>query len=413
MLVRKPIFWVPSLYFMQGIPYAIVMLVIAIMYKQLKLPNDTIALTTSFFIFPWVLKPLFAPYFERYVSKKHMTVLMEFLLSILFSCLALCLFFKYYLILSVFAILLLSTLAACHDIVSDGVYLQALAKTMQVRFVGIRTFAYQSARLTCQGGMVAFAGWLMHYFAIRHAWMIVFFLLSLLCLLLSIYHHYNLPNSNPIVSSSEKKYKRVFIDFFKLNSIFKIIIFLLIYNIAEAQLLKIVPLFLLDHYQQGGLKLSIAQLGLIYGILGISAMITGVLISAYLLSRYNFRKCLLVFTAMILLSQIGYVIISEFFMVNIAIITFVVIFAQFAFGLSNSAYMTYLLKAVGQEKYPMSFYAIGTSFMALGTMLPGAMSGFIQTYLGYYGFFIWIVGLQTLLFIYLFLLEKNNDIIRI
>ncbi|MGB5270614.1 MAG: MFS transporter, partial [Eudoraea sp.] len=38
-----------------------------------------------------------------------------------------------------------------------------------------------------------------------------------------------------------------------------------------------------------------------------------------------------------------------------------------------------------------SHYAIATGFMALGMMLPGLVSGYIQEWLGYDGFFIWVV----------------------
>ena len=42
-------------------------------------------------------------------------------------------------------------------------------------------------------------------------------------------------------------------------------------------------------------------------------------------------------------------------------------------------------------KSKTSHYAIATGFMALGMMLPGMISGYIQQWLGYDGFFVWVV----------------------
>ena len=39
--------WIPSLYFVQGLPYVVVMTLSVIMYKNLGLSNEAIALYTS------------------------------------------------------------------------------------------------------------------------------------------------------------------------------------------------------------------------------------------------------------------------------------------------------------------------------------------------------------------------------
>jgi PAT family beta-lactamase induction signal transducer AmpG len=50
-----------------------------------------------------------------------------------------------------------------------------------------------------------------------------------------------------------------------------------------------------------------------------------------------------------------------------------------------AAFMMYLIYVDGESK--TSHYSIATGFMALGMMLPGMASGFIQEYLGYGNFF--------------------------
>ncbi|HKZ16526.1 MAG TPA: hypothetical protein VJ161_03535, partial [Geobacteraceae bacterium] len=55
---RRPFAWVPSLYVAEGIPYIIAMTVSVILYKRLGISNTDIALYTSWFYLPWVIKPL-------------------------------------------------------------------------------------------------------------------------------------------------------------------------------------------------------------------------------------------------------------------------------------------------------------------------------------------------------------------
>jgi PAT family beta-lactamase induction signal transducer AmpG len=52
--------------------------------------------------------------------------------------------------------------------------------------------------------------------------------------------------------------------------------------------------------------------------------------------------------------------------------------------------MVYLIY-IAEGKSKTSHYAIATGFMALGMMLPGLISGYMQEWLGYGGFFVWVV----------------------
>jgi len=63
---RHPLAWVPTLYLAMGLPNVMVGVVAAILYKNLGVDNETIALYTSQLYLPWVLKPLWAPLLDRY-----------------------------------------------------------------------------------------------------------------------------------------------------------------------------------------------------------------------------------------------------------------------------------------------------------------------------------------------------------
>ena len=79
---RSAWFWVPSLYFSQGIPYVIVMTMSVVMYKRLGISNTDIALYTSWLYLPWVIKPLWSPLVDITRTKRSWVVAMQFLVSL-------------------------------------------------------------------------------------------------------------------------------------------------------------------------------------------------------------------------------------------------------------------------------------------------------------------------------------------
>ena len=46
---------------------------------------------------------------------------------------------------------------------------------------------------------------------------------------------------------------------------------------------------------------------------------------------------------------------------------------------------------VSEGEHKTSHYAICTGFMALGMMLPGMFSGWLQDHVGYQHFFLWVI----------------------
>jgi len=62
---------------------------------------------------------------------------------------------------------------------------------------------------------------------------------------------------------------------------------------------------------------------------------------------------------------------------------------QFGYGFGFTSLMLYMMM-VAQGEHKTAHYAICTGFMALGMMLPGMISGWIQQQVGYQHFFIWV-----------------------
>ena len=152
--------------------------------------------------------------------------------------------------------------------------------------------------------------------------------------------------------------------------------FLLTYRLGESQLAKIASPFLLDGAEQGGLGLSTASVGVIYGTIGVAALLIGGIISGFLVSRDGFKKWIIPMALAINLP-------------DLLLISICVAIEQLGYGFGFTAYMLYLIY-IADGEHKTAHYAIGTGFMALGMMLPGMPAGWIQEHLGYTNFFIWV-----------------------
>ena len=155
---RRAWFWVPSLYFSQGIPYVIVMTMSVVMYKRLGISNTDIALYTSWLYLPWVIKPLWSPFVDITRTKRFWVVLMQFLVSFGLALVAFSVqgsaFFKW----SLFLFWIMAFASATHDIAADGFYMLSLSKHEQAWWVGLRSTFYRTAMIVGSGLLVVLAG---------------------------------------------------------------------------------------------------------------------------------------------------------------------------------------------------------------------------------------------------------------
>ena len=69
--MRHPIRWVPSLYFVQGLQFFVVMLIAGLMFKNMGVANDQIARWTGLLGLAWAFKPLWSPFLELLGRKRR------------------------------------------------------------------------------------------------------------------------------------------------------------------------------------------------------------------------------------------------------------------------------------------------------------------------------------------------------
>lgn len=415
---KKPVYqWLLSLYFIQGLPFALVTTVSTIFYKNLGVTNINNILFTSLLALPWAIKPILAPLLEILSTKKKIIITTQLLMGFACFLLAFSVNLSHFFMISLCFFFIIAVLSTLYDITSDGFYLINLTDKQRAYYVGIRSFCYQSAILMASGLAVMIAGFLFFYLDKKTTWELIFLFFSGLFLLLTAYHWCFLPETEKIKFEFKQQcYKSIFshsrlilAKFTKLPHLILVILFLIFYNSTQGQLIKIVPLFLLDSHQQGGLQLSTSTVGMIYGSVGVIAIMLGSLCSSFFISRYAIKPLLSTFTLLTIICNLGYIVLSLNQTQNFWVISSVVSLGKFSFGLSNSAYFVYLIKLVSDKEYAMTFYAIGTALMSLGAAIAGILSGYIEYLIGYQYFFIWILFLGLIIYFYtLFFVNRTS-----
>lgn len=393
----KPWSWIPFLYLAEGLPYVLAMSVSVILYKRLGISNTDIALYTSWLYLPWVIKPIWSPFVDVLKSKRSWILSMQFIISALLAAIAFTIPSSSFFQITLAIFWLLAFASATHDIAADGFYMLALDPHEQSLFVGVRTLFYRIANIAGQGLFVILAGNLETSFNnLSFAWSVVFMIISGIFFLLFIYQIFALPKpvvdviANESISKQTKiNFAEPFAEFFRKKNIFLIISFILVYRLGESQLVKLASPFLLDKQIVGGLGLSTTDVGFVYGTAGIIALTIGGLLGGIAVARNGLKHWLWWMLIAINLPDLVYVYLaysqtSNFFLINLC-----VILEQFGYGFGFTAFLMYLIY-ISEGKYKTSSYAIATGFMALGMMLPGMISGWIQQQVGYQLFFIWV-----------------------
>jgi PAT family beta-lactamase induction signal transducer AmpG len=391
--------WVPSLYFGQGIPYVVVMALSVVMYKNLGISNTDIALYTSWLYLPWVIKPLWSPLVDMFRTKRFWIVTLQLVIGAGFALVALTLPMPHFFQMTLAVLWLLAFSSATHDIAADGFYMIALEEHRQAAFVGVRSTFYRVATIAGQGGLVYAAGRLgEHTGNVTLAWSIVFCILAGMFFVLFAWHRFALPRPDadrPSVEDTRpvEGFVHAFASFFRRDGIGVILAFLLLFRFGEAQALKLVAPFLLDPAAKGGLGLTTADVGLVYGTFGVIALTLGGLLGGYVISLHGLKRWLWPMLLSIHLPNLAFVYLAYALPSDIVFITLAIAVEQFGYGFGFAAYLLFMIMVAGQQeggRHKTAHYALCTGFMALGMMLPGMVSGWIQEQLGYFRFFVWV-----------------------
>ena len=415
----SPWFWVPTLYFTEGIPYFLVNNISVMMFAKMGVPNDQLSFFTTLLYFPWFLKGLWSPFIDIFRTKRWWIISMQVLMTVLCILLTLTLphpsaemmansqtsvgLFTWTLIFFI----IIAFASATHDIAADGYYMLAHNAKSQAAFVGIRSTFYRIAAIFSQGVLVYIAGVIeKDTNDIPWSWQVTLGATSVILLLVTLYHCFFLPRAAEDQLRETKDFNGAmrelgasFATFFTKPGVVLAIVFMLLYRLSEGFLVKLCQPFLVASRDTsivngkiigGGLELSTDTVGILYGTIGVIALLVGGILGGVYIARKGLKRSIWLMAAALTLPSFVYCYLSMAQPESTWIIGSAVGFEQFGYGFGFTAYMMYMMH-FSEGKYKTAHYAICTAFMALSMMIPGFVAGSIEMAVGYTAFF-WIAN---------------------
>ncbi len=389
---HQPLLWVPSSFFSMGLVNQILVVVSAIMFKNLGMGYGEAAAYASQFYLAYAIQPLLAPLVDTFKTKKFFVITMQVLISAGFGLVALCLQQPVYVAIVVWGLWLISFAGAVQDVASNGVYLGVLDSASQAKFIGLQSMGWGLGPVVAMGVVVAMSG---HLYTILEdwasVWQIIFFVLSLVMILFAFVHYRLLPDNEVpaarVVKDPALHLVNAFSSFFQKKGVWAMIAFAFLYRVNQGLLEKIIPFFMIDASSEGGLGLDNIALGYI-NTLGFSALLLGVFIGGWFIASRGLKPSLFLLCCCANSPSLFYLLLSYYQPMDIWWVVTVIPIEKFLFGVGATAHMVYMMQQLAPGKYTATHYAFGTGLMVFCMWSMGSVSGYLVDALGYEKFFV-------------------------
>ena len=391
---RSPWAWVPTLYLVEGLPYAIVNTIALAVFKDMGVDNGTLGPLTTLISLPWLIKPLWSPFMDIFRSKRWWILLTQFTMVAVLAVIAFCLPFCTMTVLLVLFVLV-AFASATHDISADGYYMLALDRQRQSTFVGIRNTFYRGGLVLGQGLLVMLGGVLQRRSGdVPRSWGTVLLISAALLAVISVYHFFRLPKADEDLDRRDSRTSRQilaefgesFRSFFSKTGVWWAIAFMLLFRLPEALSLNLLYPFFKDGAEVGGLGAGTEMYGLVSGTFGVVALLLGGILGGLYASRAGLRRAMWPMALSLALPCAVYLLMAIFKPASVWTIGSLIVLDQFGYGFGFTAYTLFMMQFV-DGPLKTSHYAICTAFMWLSMKLPALVAGYLQQWLGYTGFF--------------------------
>lgn len=379
-----------ALYGCEGLFYASVIAMPAVLFQNLHQPIEWITYWTGLLALPWTLKVLAAPTVDRARNLR----------APLISCLGVCvcacfsvtmlLHFRCATNALLLALGVLGCVAALLENFVDRIYMSVWTRDQQTRLMWFRNTAFRVTYLFGAGFIVAAAGYLNESLRgddAHYGWTVAFAFDTVLCLLGMLGAIKFLPASTSFVEAegTEPTLTEALLSFLRIKNLWKFLIYLSVFRIGDAVLSCVAQPFLLMDSAHGGMALKTSQVGFLYGTLGSISLILGGIAGGVAISKFGVRPLLIPFS----LLQSGAV--ASYYALAIYKPDFVWVgltnsFEQFTFGLTTACYSVVMLATV-QPRHKATHYGLTCAFVNLGLLVPSMYSGTLVEQLGYANFF--------------------------
>ena len=389
--------WLPTLYFAEAVPYAVINVLTVLMYTRMDIDLEMMTFWTGLLYLPWVIKPLWSPFVDVFSTKRRWVLHMQNFMAVSFLLVALLISSSMFFVSTIIIFFVAAFLSATHDIAADGYYMLGLSDHEQAEYVGWRSTFYRLGNIFVSGALIYMAGYLEEYSAgsggqisigdISFAWQTVMLVVAVIMGGLAIYHRFRMPKASLDRPRGEHNVRQVLTDlgqtfatFFTKKGVWCALLFMLLYRLPEALCIKIVSPFLVGDRAAGGLAMSTKDVGIANGVTGVVALLLGGILGGYLIARGGLKKWLwpmaLSLTLPCALYTLLAVLMPQTDTLGLLFINACIFVEQFGYGFGFTAFMLYLIY-FSEGKWKTSHYAFCTGFMALGMMLPGMFSGLL------------------------------------
>ncbi|MEQ1570459.1 MAG: MFS transporter [Myxococcota bacterium] len=430
--LTSPWLWVPTLYFVQGLPYSIVNKVTPVLYKDLGVSNTDITFWVSWLSVLWAFKALWSPLIQAVGTTRQWVIATQAVMGPVLALLAFTLPTPFFLQASLALFLVLAFSSATYDVAADGFYMLGLRADQQAAFVGVRSTFWRFALIAVESGLVMLAGFMMPratplvappderwwsaFWRVLEeqlravlpqssagtAWSVILGATALVFVAATAFHYFTLPRppddapiarahgaGNPVLAAG-REWVRVVTPFFRKPRIAEAVLFIFFYRFAENMMLSLVAPFMKDAIEAGGLGLDNVHFGFAKGFVGVLALLLGGVLGGLAISTHGLKAWLWPMVAIMHLPDLVFVYLAWVQPQNFGEICLWIGVEQFGYGFGFTAYMMYLLR-LAQGEFKTAHYAIATGLMALSVSLTTMWTGALQEAVGYKWFFVLVL----------------------
>lgn len=276
--------------------------------------------------------------------------------------------------------LLIAFFSASQDIVIDAYRTEVLRPEEQGLGAAVYIFGYRMAML-CSGGLALI---LADYLG----WRVTYQLMAIL-MGLSAVGTFWAPKTPLTAIPADLKAAVIepFRNLWKKDKIISILLFVVLYKIGDALASALMSNFLLR-----GLGFSLTDVGLVYKIAGLLAVILGALLGGVLLVSLNLYRALLLFGLAQAFSNLMFVVLAAVGK-NYLVMVASIFIGDFCSGMSTAAFVAFLM-SLCDSRYTATQFACLSALAAIGRVALGPAAALMVEYLGWINFY-WIAFLLS------------------
>lgn len=405
--------WSLPLYLACGVPYVTVFFTAIVFFNRMGLSNSAISFVSALCFLPIALRPLLERVVVWYGTKRRWIILTELVVIVAVEILALALYSRFWLPISVFLLVAIVTAGEIHSVAIKYFYRLSTVRRQRRASIIIRTVMclMSIAVLFALPAMVAGNLEVINR-TIQSSWTAAFHIVSAIMLVLLIFHIVFLPH--PVDMPSHSAWKSLqFRLKARINLLARqnnmLLVALFVFILPESMFSRVVPLFLIDPGSNGGLSLSPQEIALVLGTVGTFSLIIGIILGARAIRIQGLRRSFWPMALAITLPKALYIYLSYSFTSSLWLINSCIFVEQLCLGFGIMVYTTIVFE-ISSSSRAMFSHSFAISLIAFSIFLGSLIAGILEEYIGYRQFFIIVtlLGLPVLAAAHVFYSGKTN-----